>query len=61
MKPAPIHLVIARIKPLALHHQIAFLRSLIALERPCSIRCEELESLLQGKMLKQLRKENRAA
>lgn len=61
MKPTPIHLILARIKPLALHQQIHHLRALVALERPYSVRRNELESLLRGKLEKQLRKENRAA
>lgn len=61
MKPTPIHIVVARLRPLPLHHQIAHLRSLVALEKPYSMRRNELESLLQGKITKQLRKESRAA
>lgn len=60
MKPTPIHLVISRIKRLALPHQIAHLRALVALERPHSIRRNELQSLLEGKLFRQLRAENRA-
>lgn len=61
MKPTPIHLVIARIKPLYLAQQIHHLRALVALERPYSVRRNELQSLLAGKLQKQLRKEIRAA
>jgi len=61
MKPTPIHLIIHRIKPLALHQQILHLKALLSLEKPYSVRRNELQSLLDGKMLKQLRKENRAA
>lgn len=61
MKPTPIHIVVARLRPLPLHHQIAYLRSLVALEKPYSMRRNELESLLQDKTTKQLRKEGRAA
>jgi hypothetical protein len=61
VKPTPIFLIIARLKRLPLHHQIAHLRALIAFEKPFSIRRSELESLLCGKLTKQLRKENRAA
>lgn len=60
-KPTPLHLVVSRLKRIPLSHQIAHLRALIAVEKPYSVRRNELESLLQGKMLKQLRKENRAA
>lgn len=58
-KSTPLHLVIARLKPLPLHHQIAFLRSLVAAERPFSVRRNELQSLLTGKLTRQLRKETR--
>jgi len=61
MKPTPIHIVVSRLKRLPLHHQIAHLRALLAVEKPFSIRRNELESLLQGKVTKQLREENRAA
>lgn len=61
MKPTPIHLVCAHIKRLSLPQQIHHLRALISVEKPHSIRRNELESLLRGKMTKQLRKENRAA
>ena len=61
MKPTPIHIVVSRLKRLPLHHQIAHLRALLAVEKPFSIRRNELESLLQGKVTKQLRKESRAA
>lgn len=61
MKPTPLHIIVARLKRLPLHHQISHLRSLVAAEKPFSVRRNELQSLLDGKMLKQLRKENRAA
>lgn len=61
MKQTPIHLVCAHIKRLSLPQQIHHLRALLALEKPFSVRRNELQSLLDGKMLKQLRKENRAA
>lgn len=61
MKPTPLHIVLSRIKRLPLHHQIAHLRSLLAAEKPYSVRRNELQSVLDGKMLKQLRKESRAA
>ena len=61
MKPQPLHLVLSRIKRLPLHHQIAHLRSLVAAERPFSVRRNELQSVLDGKVLKQLKKECRAA
>lgn len=61
MKPMPIHLVIARMKPLSLAQQIHHLRALVLLEKPYSVRRNELESLLRGKMERQLRKESRSA
>lgn len=59
MKPTPIHLVCSRIKRLALPHRIAHLKALVANEKPYSVRRNELQSLLDGAMLKQLKKENR--
>ena len=61
MKPTPLHVIVARLKRLPLHHQIAHLRSLLSSEKPYSVRRNEIQSLLDGKVLKQLRKENRAA
>ncbi len=61
MKPTPIHMILSRIKPLSLAQQIHHLRALVSLERPYSVRRNELESLLRGKLEKQLRKETRAA
>jgi len=61
MKPTPLHIIVARIRRLPLHHQIAHLRALVALERPYSVRRNELESLLRGKIERQLRKESRVA
>lgn len=60
MKQTPLHIIVARLKRLPLHHQIAHLRALVALERPFSVRRNELESLLRGKLTKQIRKENAA-
>lgn len=61
MKPTPIHIIVARLKPLPLSHQVAHLQALVRLEKPFSVRRNELESLLRGKMTKQLKKECRAA
>ena len=61
MKPTPIHLVVSRLKRIPLHHRIAHLRALLANEKPYSVRRGELQSLLDGAVLKQLRRENRAA
>jgi hypothetical protein len=60
VKPTPIHLVVARLKALSLPQQIHHLRALVALERPFSVRRNELQSLLEGKLTKQLRRENRS-
>jgi hypothetical protein len=57
----PIHIVCARIKRLSLPQQIHHLRALVAQEKPYSVRRNELQSLLEGKLLKQLRRESRAA
>lgn len=57
----PLHILIARLKRLPAKHRIAHLRSLVAAEKPYSQRRSELEDLLQVEMLKQLRKEIRAA
>ena len=61
MKPTPLHIIVARMKRLPLHHQIAHLRALVAQERPFSVRRNELQSLLTGKLTKQLKREARAA
>ncbi len=55
----PLHLLTSRLKRLPLHHRIAHLRSLLKNELPFSVRRNELQSLLEGQMLKQLRKEIR--
>ena len=60
MKPTPLHVVLSRIKRLPLHHQIAHLRALVAIEKPFSVRRNELESVLRGKVSRQLRKESAA-
>jgi hypothetical protein len=60
-KQIPIHLVVSRIKRLSLPQQIHHLRALVSLEKPYSVRRNELESLLTGKLTKQLRKESRVA
>lgn len=60
MKPTPIHIIVSRLKRLALPHQIAHLRALVAIEKPYSVRRNELQSLLTGKLTKQLRRETAA-
>jgi hypothetical protein len=61
VKKTPIFVIVARLKRLSLPHQIAHLRSLLKSELPYSIRRNELESLLKGKVTKQLRREDKAA
>jgi hypothetical protein len=59
MKPAPIHAVVARIRPLPAAQKIARLRALIATEKPHSIRRGDLEALLRDLITKRLKFENR--
>jgi hypothetical protein len=59
MKPTPIHIVCTRIKRLSLPHQITHLRALLSFEKPYSVRRNELQSMLTGKLTKQIRRENR--
>lgn len=61
MKPTPIHEVLRRIKPLAPFHQAAHLRGLIASEKRRSVRRGEFEEALKALILKQIKRENRAA
>ncbi len=60
-RPTPLHLIVHRLKIMPLGHQIAHLQALIRSEKPHSVRRNELESLLRGKMAKQLRRECRAS
>lgn len=41
-------------------HQIAFLRTIVAQEKPRSVRRIELELMLQDRMTKQIKKQNAA-
>ena len=61
MKQTPLHMIVSRLRKMPLHEQITRLRVMISLEKPYSVRRNELESLLQGKVTRQLRKEGRAA
>lgn len=61
MRPTPIIEVLRRIKPLAPFHQVSHLRGLIASEPRRSVRRQEFEAALKVLLLKQLKKENRAA
>lgn len=60
-KPTPLYLIVARLRRMTLEEQISKLRVMVALEKPFSVRRNELESLLQGKVTRQLRREGRAA
>lgn len=57
----PLHILIRRMQRLPVKHRIAHIKSLLLVEKPYSQRRSELEDLLQVEMLKQLRKEIRAA
>ena len=66
MKQTSIHEMLRRIRPLALHHQAAYLSGHIASERGknkrrTSVRLRELEAALADIQMRRLRKENRAA
>jgi hypothetical protein len=57
----PLHILIKRMQRLPAKHRIAHIKSLLAVEKPYSQRRCELEDLLQVEVLKQLRREIRAA
>jgi hypothetical protein len=57
----PLHILLRRMQRLPVKHRIAFIKSLLAIEKPYSQRRCELEDLLQVEVLKQLRREIRAA
>lgn len=57
----PLHVLIRRMQRLPAKHRIAHIKSLLAVEKPYSQRRSELEDLLQVEILKQLRREIRAA
>jgi len=57
----PIHIIIASLKGLPLHVQIDRLRPYVAAEKPETIRWKELQSMLQERVTKQIRREDRAA
>jgi len=56
-----LHVMIRRMQQLPAKHRIAHIKSLLSVEKPYSQRRTELEDLLQVEVLKQLRKESRAA
>ncbi|OAF05442.1 hypothetical protein AYJ54_00620 [Bradyrhizobium centrolobii] len=57
----PIHVIARRLERIPLHHRIAHLKALAAAEKPRSGRRNELEGLLAECVLKQLKRETRAA
>lgn len=59
MKPEPIHAIVARLKRLHLSQRILELRRLVSLEKPYSVRRNELQSLLEGTMERQIKIEIR--
>lgn len=66
MKHTPLAQILRQIRPLAKHHQAAYLRSHIASEqggnvRRTSVRIRELQAALQDIVTKQLKREVRAA
>lgn len=61
MKVTPLHLIVARLRKMPLGEQISRLRVMVALEKPFSVRRNELESILTGKVTRQLKRESRAA
>ncbi len=59
MKPQPLHLIVSRLRRMKLADRIAELRTLLAAERPYSVRRNELQSLLDGAVMKQIKHELR--
>jgi hypothetical protein len=64
-KPMPISDILRKIRPLALHHQAAFLRSHIAVEsggniHKTSVRIRELQAALQDIQMRRLKRERAA-
>lgn len=60
-KPQALHLIIAALRKMPLDEQVSKLCAMVAQERLHSVRRNELQSILEGKRLRQLKKENRAA
>ena len=57
MKPIPIHVIVAGMRRMSLPEQVHYLRDWVKQEPLYSVRRNELESLLRGKLAKQLRRE----
>lgn len=55
MKPAPLHLVMARLRRMPLEEQISRLRVMVAIEKPYSLRRSELEGVVLSKVARQQR------
>lgn len=53
----PIHVIVAGMRRMSLPEQVHYLRDCVKLEPLHSVRRNELESLLRGKLARQLRKE----
>jgi hypothetical protein len=60
MKPTPLHLIVSRLRKMRLEEQISRLRVMVALEKPYSMRRQELEDLLKFKVVRQLKRERAA-
>ena len=60
-KPQPLHLIISALRKMTLDDQVSKLCAMVAQEKLHSVRRNELQSLLEGKRLRQLRRENRSA
>jgi hypothetical protein len=64
-KPTPISDILRKIRPLALHHQAAYLRSHIAVEsggnfHKTSVRIRELQAALHDVTMRRLKREKAA-
>jgi hypothetical protein len=66
MKQTPLADILRKIRPLALHHQAAYLRSHIAVEsggnvHKTSVRIRELQAALHDVTMRRLKREGKAA
>lgn len=60
-KQQPLHLIISALRKMTLDEQVSRLCAMVAQEKLHSVRRNELQSILEGKRLRQLKRENRAA
>lgn len=60
-KPTPIHVIVAALRKMPLDEQVSRLCAMVAQEKLHSVRRNELQSILEGKRLRQLKRENRSA